>query len=366
MATTVSAFITDLDSKYSNVYSNADKLSWVNLIEENIYASGIENLATQYYRRIKDVSQYSLPSSVAFNLLRKVYVGGRKYVRKDLRSYKERRTFWYQDSKINIHPAPSETETKYVSGAGELTFLATSYTSGASEITFASGTITTTGSDFSGFYAGCRVRISGCLTTSNNTEAVITSVAAKVLTFATGTFDADTTADTGAITIETNGIYTSGVEFSGFTNGDIIKVTGCTSKTTNNLSAELIDVQDSVLNFATGTFGAQAEAAAVTIEECGMRVTYEVLRTAKLIANIATDTLSLPDRFLDIYTMYALAMISLHDRNFTDYNNYLDLYNTRVADYLNYCDRTNPGEPTDDVQAEENWDYAESIDFDTE
>lgn len=66
-------------------------------------------------------------------------------------------------------------------------------------LVFTATTITTTGVDFTGFSVGDSVTIAGCSVTANNKTAVITAVAAKVLTFASGTFTAAT--ETGDVTI---------------------------------------------------------------------------------------------------------------------------------------------------------------------
>lgn len=364
MSTTVAVFITDLDSKFTNGYSSADKLSWVNKVEENIYADVVKLFAVQYYRRQKNVYQYSLPSGVNFEDVYKVFVDGKKYKRADLRTHEENKSFYYENTKLNIYPIPTDTDAQYVSGASEIAFLATSYTSGASEITFAHNTITTTGDDFTGFGVGCKVTISGCLSTDNNIEAVITEVADKVLTFADNTFDADTTADTGTVNIATNGIYTSGAEFDGFKTGDVILVSGCEDETDNNKYAVCTDVQDSVLTFASGTFTAQEESAAVTIQAPKIKMIYQVKPTTKLIANIAVDTLLIPDRFNDIYLWFCIAQMELLDRQFKEYKNYQDQYNARLADYMTWYENTRPAEPAEDIQAIDDWDSEEDTDFD--
>ena len=55
MATTVQSFITDLASKHTHAYANADILSWVNLVESNVYADVAKSYAAKHDRLIKDV-----------------------------------------------------------------------------------------------------------------------------------------------------------------------------------------------------------------------------------------------------------------------------------------------------------------------
>lgn len=74
------------------------------------------------------------------------------------------------------------------------------YISLANQVTFAATTITTTGADFA-FRVGDAVKITGCTAELvNNTTAVVTAIAAKVLTFAANTFTAGV--ETVAITFE--------------------------------------------------------------------------------------------------------------------------------------------------------------------
>ena len=60
MSTTVSAFITDLLSKYDHISSNEAILSYVNEVELNDYADIVKIFVNQYYRRQLNLSQFSL------------------------------------------------------------------------------------------------------------------------------------------------------------------------------------------------------------------------------------------------------------------------------------------------------------------
>ena len=369
LSTTVSAFISDLASKVTHAYANADILSFINDVESNVYADNVKLYAVQYYRRQNNLYQYSLPSGVNFEDIYKMYVNGTEYKRVDVRTHQRSKSYYYENSKINFYPVPTDTDAQYVSGANQITFKAISYTSGASEITFASGTITTTGTAFtaSAFVVGNKITITGCLTTENNKEAVITGVAASVLTFASGTFDADTTPDTGTINLATNCIYTSGVDFDGFAVDDVALVSGCLLNTNNNKYGVITDVQDDVLTFALGTFTAQAEVAAITIQAPKIKMIYQVKPTTKLIADIATDTLLIPDRFKNIYTYYCLAQMAYFDKEYKDYQVHMTMYNNRVQEYENWYGGVKPQRPENEIVASEDIDdtYG-SVDFDTE
>jgi hypothetical protein len=363
---TVDAFITSLESKFDcSAYTDTDQVDFINAVESNVYADIIKVYGVQYYNRQINLTQFTLPTGVAFEDIKKLYVNGVRYKKYDSRAYKVNKSYWYEQGKINIYPAPTINDAQYVSGASEVTFQNTSYTSGASQITFASTTITTTGTDFSNLYVGNKIDVSGCIDqTGNNKAAVITGVAAKVLTFASGTFTAQV--ETGTVNIATNAIYTSGTHFSGFAVGDVALVSGCLLTTTNNKYGVITDVQDHVLTFASGTFGAQAETAAITVKAPKIKVTYDVKPTAKTVAGITTETLILPDRFVDVYRFYNIAQMSLYDKDFKIYNNYIALYNQKLADFERWWEERRPITPEEELVASEEEYYNSDVDFDSE
>ena len=266
MATTVSAFITDLDSKMPNAYGNADKLSWINDVELNDYADVAKAYANKYYSRTANTDEYTLPSGVAFTEIRRVFVEGRQYNKVDLRANKQYRSYWLEGGEIKVYPIPDKSDT--------------SYTSGASEITFAIDKITTTGDSFTGFSVG-----------------------------------------------------------------DIIEVSGCTDNTANNKYARIVSTSETVFTFPTGTFAAQAESAEVTISAPKVRVVYQSLPAEKLIADVATDTLLLPDRFKNVYTYYCMAQIALLNQEFNQYNNYVSFYMKRFNEFEEWWENNRPLTP---------------------
>ena len=327
MSTTVQTFITSLDSLYPNAYSNANKLKWVNDIELAVYEDLIKEYRVQYYNRTKGVYQLTLPSGCIWEDAHAVWVEDEKYKKRSVMHHNENRSFYYDNSKLNLYPIPDESDPEYVSGASEITFKAISYTSGADEFTFAADTITTTGASFTaaGFVDNMTIDITGCLdNTGNNGRFTIDTVTADVITI-DGTFEAG--AESGTVNIKTNCIYTTGSEFSGFLVDEVALVSGCTDETANNKYAVIVAVADDVLTFAEGTFTAQVETAAVTIEQPTIKLVYKYRRTAKLIAAIATDTLLLPDRFDNAYYYYCYAQMSLLNREYQEANNYSIMYN---------------------------------------
>lgn len=367
MSTTVSNYIEAFNEEYDNTYEASILLKYINIVESNVYADNIKEYLVKYYARTLDAYQFSLPSGINITEVVKLYVNGRKYSKKDSRAHKEYYTYWYEQSKLNIYPKCSISDTSYVSAAGDITFKAIAYTSGAGEITFASGTITTTGSSFvsAGFVVGNTITISGCtVNSSNNKNVVITAVTASTITVATGSFTAG--AETGIVRLATNCIYTAGNNFTGFVVGDMVEVSGCTSQTANNKYSICTAVYDDVLTFASGTFTAQAEAAAVTITAPKIKMTYLSLPTAKLIANIATDTLLIPDRWIEAYDYFILSKIAYNQKEYSEAANHMQNFNTKIAQYQAWWEDNRPTRPEDDIVSEEDGRYVESHDFDTD
>jgi len=283
-----------------------------------------------------------------------LFVDGTSYQKRTLLDNNFNKSYYYDNSKINVHPVPEISDVEYVSGASEVTFKAITHTSAASEFTFTTTTIVTTGDSFvtAGFVVNNVVQISGCIDeTGNNISAVITAVTADTLTFGAGTFTAQ--AESGTVSIKTNCIYTEGAEFVGFVAGNYVLVSGCTDETANNIYARIAYVGDDVLTFAEGTFTAQVETSAVTIKQPKIKMIYRYRRTAKDVDDIADDELLLPDRFVEIYYYYCYAQISLLNREFLEYNNYKALYNTELAKYEEWY--SNRREISPDYDAKNGW-----------
>jgi hypothetical protein len=192
---------------------------------------------------------------------------------------------------------------------------------------------------------------------------VITAVTATTITVASGSFTAG--AETGVITLATNCIYTAGSDFTGFVVGNTIEVSGATT-TANNRYAVITAVADDVLTFVSGIFTASVDAAAVTITVPKIKMTYESLPTAKLIANIATDTLNLSDKWLQVYDFFCMAKIAYLDKDYQEYANHMASFNAEVARYEDWWENHRPMSPEDDMVASEEEYYNSSVDFDTE
>jgi len=279
LSTTVSAFITELDLRYPNAFTNTNKLAWVNELELSLYTDIIEEYRVAYYSRTAHIQELTLPSGVTFDDVYSVWVDSVQYQKNSLRHYNTLKSFWHENNKLQIYPIPTENDSSYVSGAAE--------------ITFAVSTITTTGDDFIGFTAG-----------------------------------------------------------------DIILVSGCSDETANNKYATIVSVAAKVLAFATGTFTAQAESAAVTITAPKVKLIYRYTPTEKVVGNIATDTLLLPGRFNSLYYFYAMAQMALLNREFDEYSNYQTLYNSALADFVRWYEDRRPFKA--DNVLESGWGYVSS------
>lgn len=174
----VQDYITNFALEYDHPYEDSVILKWINLAESNIYGDIIKEYLVKYYVRTLNAFQYSLPDGVNFEDVKGLYVNGKRYKKKDVRSYKEDRTFWLENSKLCFYPSCQDTDKTYVANAGELTF--------------SSSTIATTGGKFN-FSIGEVVLVSGCtVNASNNKYATIIGVENDTLTFTPGTFETGT------------------------------------------------------------------------------------------------------------------------------------------------------------------------------
>jgi hypothetical protein len=281
----VKDYIDGFALEYDHVYENATILKWINLAESNVFGDTIKNYLVQYYARVLNAFQFALPSGVDFTSVKKVYVNGRKYKKKDIRAYKENHSFWYEDGKLCIYPACTETDLSNVSGAGE--------------ITFATDKITTTGDEFT-FSIGDVVLISGSGTVANNKYATVIGKGTKVL------------------------------------------------------------------NFAAGTFTAGLDGAVVTITAPKIKMTYENVPGTKLIANIATDELLIPSKYLEIYDFFLMSKIAYLAKKYAEAQNHSAYFTARVADYMEWWESHRPQSPLDDFQSDDELEISERRGFDYE
>jgi hypothetical protein len=154
------------------------------------------------------------------------------------------------------------------------------------------------------------------------------------------------------ITFASSTITTTGADFSGLVVGDTILVSGCLLNTSNNKPATIVGIAAKVLTFASGTFAAQAEAAAITVQKVSIKVPYLSKPATKLIANIATDTLYFGDRWLEIYDFFLMSKVAYLAKNYQDSANHMAMFNNKVAEYDNYWENVRPMQPENSMVAE--------------
>lgn len=172
------------------------------------------------------------------------------------------------------------------------------------------------------------------------------------------------TSGASEITFASATITTTGDDFTGIAIGDVVTVSGCVLTTTNNKSATVIGVAAKVLTFATGTFGSQLEVAPISISVPKIKMTYLYRPATKLIANIATDTLNLPDRFVQAYDFFLLSKIAYLAKDYGDSQNHSASFNSEVARFGEWYENHRPQSPIYDNVPYSYGEYSETSDFD--
>lgn len=108
--TTVDQLLTEFSLEHDSPYEDEVLLKWINYVESNVFEDNIKRYSVQKYARSIGVYQFDLPDSVDFEYVKSLFVNGIKYKKKDVRAYHESRTYWYEDEKLNIYPACTETD----------------------------------------------------------------------------------------------------------------------------------------------------------------------------------------------------------------------------------------------------------------
>ena len=106
----VKDYIEEFSLEHEHIYSVKTVLKWINLVEANVYADNIKKYLVACYPRVLGEYQFDLPSGVDFEDVKKLRVNGVAYKKKDVRAYKENRTFWFEGGKLCIYPACTETD----------------------------------------------------------------------------------------------------------------------------------------------------------------------------------------------------------------------------------------------------------------
>lgn len=80
-------------------------------------------------------------------------------------------------------------------------------------------------------------------------------------------------------------------------------------------------------------------------DDKGLAVVYRSRPSAKLLANITTDTLSLPDQHKFVYVYYIFAQIDMCNQDMDSYSNSMVLYNSAMQAYREAVKREQPETP---------------------
>jgi len=177
--------------------------------------------------------------------------------------------------------------------------------------------------------------------------------------------DASYVSDAGDITFAADSITTTGDDFA-FSTGDTIMVSGA-AEDDNNTYAVITSTDDGVLYFTDDTFTAGADAAVVTISRPKIKVVYEYKPTTKLIADVATDTLNLADRWVEIYDYFIMQKIAYLKKNYEEQQNHAAMFDLKVKEYENWWEAHRPMSPDSDLESNpEGWGSRRSVNFDTE
>lgn len=73
-----------------------------------------------------------------------------------------------------------------------------------------------------------------------------------------------------------------------------------------------------------------------------VKVTFKRIPETKKVADISTDLLSLPDRYIKIYKYYAFAQILLLKKEYGESNNWMAQYNAEIADLTGWYLKNKP------------------------
>lgn len=144
-------------------------------------------------------------------------------------------------------------------------------------------------------------------------------------------------------------------EFNGFKVGDVVNISGCTTNIENNITATIVRTAKNILIFPEDTFTPGVEPGEVTVQKATIKMTYLKTPDAKLVENISTDTLLIPDRFQDIYDYFIMAKISYLQKEFAEFQNHMTMYNTRLYDFEKWWGDNRPQAPESDIIAEEEY-----------
>lgn len=105
---TVREYIENFALEYDHPYEDSVILKYINIVESNLDV--IKDYRIYNYARILGEYQYDLPDGVEFDDVYGLRVNGIRYKKVDVREYKKLRTYWYENGKLCIYPACSDTD----------------------------------------------------------------------------------------------------------------------------------------------------------------------------------------------------------------------------------------------------------------
>jgi len=99
----------------------------------------------------------------------------------------------------------------------------------------------------------------------------------------------------------------------------------------------------------------------VTDTEAKVRLVYQYRPAKKLIANIATDDLYIPEKYIEIYDFFLLSKIAYLQKEYGEHANHMVMFNQKVSEFETWWENNRPSNPESEMTSDE---YYESTDFD--
>ena len=96
-----------------------------------------------------------------------------------------------------------------------------------------------------------------------------------------------------------------------------------------------------------------------------IRLVYKYKPAKKLIANIATDELYVPERFQEIYDFFLMAKIAYSQKEYGEHANHMTSFNNAVALFEDWYENHRPLKPEEELTPQDDY-YADNSGFDYE
>lgn len=105
---TVREYIEGFALEYEHPYEDSVILKYINIVEGNLDV--IKDYRIYKYAMVMGEYQYELPAGIEFENVYGLRVNGARYKKVDVREYKKLRTYWFENGKLCIYPACSNTD----------------------------------------------------------------------------------------------------------------------------------------------------------------------------------------------------------------------------------------------------------------